>query len=123
MAGGAFVLAAVPPGEETFYPRCLLHSLTGLHCPGCGTTRALHALLNGHVAQAIAYNALILLVLPVVIWSVIREKLSPDRTWSEHRSRHRATICVWLFVALLLIFGVLRNLPWYPLTLLAPHEL
>ena len=32
--------------------------MTGLQCPSCGNTRALHALLHGHVADALAYNAM-----------------------------------------------------------------
>ena len=35
-----------------------------LQCPGCGATRALAALLHGHVIEAMNFNALITLLLP-----------------------------------------------------------
>src|SRR5580700_9259192 len=63
-----YTLAVIPPTETSFYPRCLSHSLTGLNCPGCGTTRALHALLNGRIVQALAYNPLAFMLLPAIGW-------------------------------------------------------
>lgn len=31
---------------------CVLHNLTGYYCPGCGGTRAIHALLHGHIVRS-----------------------------------------------------------------------
>src|SRR5436309_1071471 len=64
---GAVVLFSFPPSEYGFYPPCVLHQLTGLHCPGCGATRCLHALLHGDLAQAAAYNILFVLALPFLV--------------------------------------------------------
>ena len=36
---------------------------TGLYCPGCGSTRALYALLHGRPGEALAMNPLLLVVL------------------------------------------------------------
>src|ERR1043166_3363337 len=55
---GATLLYSHSPTEYTFYPRCLLFLLTGLHCPGCGSTRCAAALLHGDIEQAFAYNPL-----------------------------------------------------------------
>jgi hypothetical protein len=63
----AAVLYSVPPGASHLYPRCLFHEATGLLCPGCGATRALAALLHGHLAEAMHWNALIVLLLPVAL--------------------------------------------------------
>jgi hypothetical protein len=125
VAAGVYVLAAVPPTEDSYYPKCQLHSLTGLHCPGCGTTRALHALLNGRVAQAAAYNPLAFVVLPIVGWSLVR---SVRASWLGRPVRRssappRRRVPPWLILAALLLFAILRNLPVYPFNLLAPHEL
>ncbi len=126
VAGGVVILASVPPTNDTFYPRCQLHSLTGLHCPGCGTTRAAHALLNGHILQALAYNALAFLVVPVLGVSLLQSLL----TWWTHtpgkrtKPTSRTTIRgMQVLLVLMLVYGVLRNLPWYPFTFLAPHEI
>jgi hypothetical protein len=123
VCGSIYVLSVVPPTEDTYYPRCQFHSCTGLHCPGCGTTRALNAALNGCFAQALAYNALAFIVLPVLGWSLFRSL----QTWYFHRPATEISsssgLLTRLLVILVLAFGVIRNLPWFPFTVLAPHEL
>lgn len=59
------VVASIDPlgPAGRWLPKCPLHSLTGFDCPGCGTTRALHALLTGHPLEALGHN----LFLPVAI--------------------------------------------------------
>ena len=39
--------------------KCLFHSYTGLYCPGCGSGRAVHALFEGRIAEAVRYNILL----------------------------------------------------------------
>jgi hypothetical protein len=56
---GAWVLYHYPPATSTFYPHCAFHDLTGLDCPGCGTTRALYQLLHGNVGAAFRLNAML----------------------------------------------------------------
>src|SRR5579864_6420943 len=56
-----------PPASHSFYPRCPLHMLTGLQCPGCGATRALYEVLHGNLAAAWAYNQLFVAVLPFLV--------------------------------------------------------
>jgi hypothetical protein len=112
----------VPPGAGAPYPPCWFHALTGLHCPGCGGTRCAYALLHGDVAQAAAYNGLFVLCLPLLLlWAA----LAGVRAWRSQPPPTR-----WLhgwpafaIVLLLLLFAVLRNLPFSPFNLLAPHQL
>lgn len=114
--GGLAYLAFVPPTESAFYPKCQLHTLTGLHCPGCGTTRAMHAALNGRVLQSLAYNALPWVALPVVGIVLLLRSRHPRESAGRN-------VWPWVIGATLLLFGILRNLPWHPFTLLAPHEI
>ncbi|WP_300079494.1 DUF2752 domain-containing protein [Propioniciclava sp.] len=59
---------------------------TGFYCPGCGTLRALHALLGGDVATAWAFNPGLLAALPLffVVWvtAVRRAWLGVPRVWT-----------------------------------------
>lgn len=38
---------------------CFFHTYLGIYCPGCGGTRALRALLQGHFLRAVWYHPLI----------------------------------------------------------------
>jgi hypothetical protein len=116
------VLYAFPPTENSYYPRCAFHRLTGLHCPGCGTTRCLHALLHGDWRQAAACNLLAVAAVPFFVvwgvragWAAVRGAPSP-----------RMRIPNWALAALVVLvlaFGVVRNLPFPPANLLAPRPL
>lgn len=64
-----WIVYTFPPAASTWYPRCVFHALTGLDCPGCGGTRALHQLLHGHVAEAFALNPLLFLLIPVALFA------------------------------------------------------
>lgn len=119
---GVSILRMHAPSEASFYPRCWLKSLTGLNCPGCGATRCLHVLCNGELAQAFAYNPLLTLALPFLLWGAFLESYAAwtGRTLFRYRLSRRIIFAIfWL----LLVYWVARNIDIYPLTLLAPHEL
>ena len=118
----AGTLYTFPPVENSFYPPCLFHRWTGLHCPGCGATRAVHALLHGDLPQAAAYNLLFVCFLPALVawaacqwWSLLTGR--PLTSWRMPPWAVRA-----LFV-IVLVYWVVRNLPFAPFTFLAPHQL
>ncbi len=78
--GVALLFFWFPPGQYRFYPRCPIFALTGWECPGCGATRALAALLRGHVVEAWHYNSLFVFLTPVLVaffamtyWKAMRE--------------------------------------------------
>lgn len=119
----AYGIAAYPPNDQSFYPRCQLHSLTGLHCPGCGLTRSVHSLLNGHLEQAIAWNPLALILVPLLGFLLLRSLLS----WAWEKPipstiRYPAWTAA-VIGTVLVLFGILRNLPIEPFSRLAPHEI
>ncbi len=122
VAAGMVVVAAVPPTAASFYPKCTSYQLLGIHCPGCGLTRAAHSLLNGHVEQAVAYNPLLVVLSPYLLLLALRSAWF--WLWGTEPKRSLfPTRYPWLVFAVFAVYGVLRNLPWYPFTLLAPHEI
>jgi hypothetical protein len=67
--GGLAIVYQFPPAEYSFYPRCPIYLATHWLCPGCGSTRALHALLHLDIQGALHYNALFTLLFPFVcLW-------------------------------------------------------
>src|SRR6476646_11756481 len=59
MLGGASVVWGFDPTTTHFLPVCPLYALTGFACPGCGMTRAFHALFHGDFLTALDFNALV----------------------------------------------------------------
>src|ERR1700679_1874533 len=66
IAFAAAILLRFPPTQYSLYPQCPIHEFLHLQCPGCGTTRAIAAVLHGHFAEAMHFNALTTLLLPFV---------------------------------------------------------
>lgn len=117
-AATALLLSRVDPAApDTLLPPCPIHALTGLFCPGCGSTRALHALLHGDVVQAIAMNPLLVVAIPVLALMAINAAGWMPRG-SARLWRQLARPLPWLWV--LLGYALLRNLPWLPFAWLAP---
>ena len=113
------VLYRFNPLEVHFYPRCPLYVMTGIYCPGCGALRAGHALLHGHLLTALDYNALLVVAAPFLAWALAAQAvqaLTGRRIPVHALSGRESKAIMWLFIA----FMVLRNLPLYPLSLLAP---
>jgi hypothetical protein len=107
----------LPPERYRFYPRCLLHAWTGLYCPGCGSSRALHALTRGDVRAALASNVLLTAALP------LGAALLVARRWRHGDWAVLASIPAWgwwIALAIVIGFGILRNIPLAPLRWLAP---
>lgn len=117
MAGVGVFFQHHTPGESPWLPPCLFNHLTGLFCTGCGITRALWALSQGMIIQALAMNALAVLAIPVgaLVW--LNEGLG-RRGRMEGISFWLRDARVWALV--ILIFTLSRNIPVFPMTWLAP---
>lgn len=101
-AAGLMFFLVDDPGSLWWLPHCVFHELTGLHCPGCGATRALHALAHGQIVRALWCNALLVaLILALPVWLALQPRLSP---------RIQARLA-WLIAGAFIAFFVIRNLP------------
>lgn len=110
----AAVLLRFPPTQYSFYPQCPVYALLHLQCPGCGTTRALAALLHGHFAEALRLNALTTLMLPpAAVYAVIcyRRSLRAYLRAEAFRWPQLPSTGIYAALAAATIFAVLRNLP------------
>jgi len=116
--GAVTVLRHVDPNApNNLLPPCLLYSFTGLYCPGCGSTRCLHALVHLDLPQAFSMNPLLVIgIVPVTLLALYAAGLLPKRF--NRLIKVLAQPLPWLI--LLSSYMLLRNLPWYPFYLLAP---
>lgn len=111
-AAGAALYFADP--SKTMLVPCVFHLATGLDCPGCGMTRAFHALLHLQLLRALRYNLFCIVAAPAlaVLWAEGLSVLMRGRAF-----RMPLRIPTWLLVVfgvLVLAFTVLRNIPVAP---------
>jgi len=119
-AGGVYLYVFNPAGSG-IYPICPFHALTGLHCPGCGTGRAMHQLLHGNLGAAMRLNPLAVIMLPPLVYGMLSIGLQTVGR-KPLPSVFIPVFWIWMLLAVILLFWVLRNVPYYPFSLLAPHE-
>lgn len=105
---GIVLVKVYDPEKESFFIPCMLYKLTGIKCPGCGMTRSIHYLVNGNIKQAIWYNLLLIPIIILVIYSLYRY----IRYLVKNEEIINKVLENWLkvFLVIILIFGVTRNL-------------
>lgn len=99
---------ALDPTSSALFPRCSFLELTGYKCPGCGSQRAIHALLNGDVVAAFKYNAMLFISIPwlaVCIYAETQRVRNP-----RHYARLHSETLIWLFLIAVLLWWLLRNI-------------
>lgn len=122
IAAGAAVYTVFDPALSEWFPKCPFHMLTGLDCPGCGSQRAIHSILTGHIAEAFRYNALLVIAIPYIMLLIFlkgaayfcptdRKRLPAILGRIEDTLYHgRAVHAV---IAIILIFWAGRNLIYF----------
>ena len=117
-AAGTVAVKVFNPVTAGFFPQCPFHSLTGWNCPGCGATRGMHALLNGDVLGALHYNALLIVLVPLMLFGFASVLLKAVRGRGIEFPRF-APQAILVLAIVMIVFAVVRNLPFYPFSLLA----
>ncbi len=112
-AGGLLAVAVLftfDPTRSAIYPVCLFHKFTGLNCPGCGSLRALHHLTHGELAAAFFCNPLLIIALVMMALALLL-RLAGQPGSRTHASIFARPATIWAICAIVIIFGVLRNVP------------
>jgi len=110
IATGCAYVGLNNPETQSMLGPCGFYAVTGMYCPGCGMTRALHSVLNGNILRAVQFNAMFVIALPVLMyfyiwwtmWAFTGRKL-PIFTISRKAA--------WGIVAVAVFFVVGRNFP------------
>ncbi|WP_044397385.1 DUF2752 domain-containing protein [Lacinutrix sp. Hel_I_90] len=107
------------PSVSKLFPKCFFYTTTNLHCPGCGTQRALHAIFSGHIVEGFNHNLLLLLVIIVLGYQAFISIANTQFNKHYNNLLHKSKTTKAILVAIIL-FWILRNIDSYPFSILAP---
>lgn len=108
-------------GPQNIPLPCVFYSVTGLYCPGCGAGRACYSILHGQFLNAFCYNPLMTILLPLIGLYIAARALDWIITGGNHIDKKINVKFLTGVLVVVLIYGVLRNIPVFPFTLLAPE--
>ena len=110
MLVGGVVLYLYRP-ESLQIPRCPFLQLTGWQCPGCGSMRGFHALLHGDIGRVLRLNVMLIPGLIYFAFLVLLELTRPHNLRAERLYRRfSGRTASWIIFALIIVWGVGRNL-------------
>ena len=113
----AGLLYIFDPSVCKVFPPCPFYAITGFYCPGCGSQRALHDILHMDLTGAVANN---LLVIPAILITVYQLMYLIIKFKHKNILYYNST--PWIILGIIIVFWILRNIPVYPLNLLAPSD-
>lgn len=102
---GLLAVGSNDPATSGLFPPCIFLSVTGLECPGCGSTRCIHQMLNGNFQEATDLNLLTVIAMPWLLWRFGRWLLGKEPKGSKVDYRLIAAVGV-----VVVAFGVFRNI-------------
>ena len=110
----------VYPQYAAYFPKCIFYGIMGLHCPLCGSQRALIAFLKGDLITAMHDNVLMVGLLFLLIYIFLVFLYRNLIAKNNYRKSFTIPFPAKFILLALIVFGILRNIPLYPFTLLAP---
>ncbi len=119
LIGGGTALFFLNPSEHSFFPKCSLYVATGFFCPGCGSTRALFHLTHGNVLEALRLNPGLMALITLGLTDYIRFVVSVIRG-NPFQTLFGRLKLLGALMGVMLVYGVIRNLPWPLFESLAP---
>lgn len=108
---GCTILYNFNPTDYILMPKCMFKLVTGYDCPGCGFQRAMHAVLHGHIREAIQYNFFLLLAIPYLfILIIIRYALPPTKNTNKWIVLFESRTAIRIYVSLFFAWFLIRNI-------------
>ena len=92
---------------------CVINKVTGLHCPGCGATRAVSALMRFDIRAAFGFNPLFMVLLPFITAALMHTAyvyIRYNKAPKPHRWDVPAAVGIGVVVVL---YTVARNLEMF----------
>lgn len=99
------------PEQYPIYPRCPFILVTGYKCPGCGSLRFTHSLLQGNFTLAWHYNPVLFVSLPFLFFLFYIGRIRKKQKWAEQCYLFiNSKISIALMTLFIIIWWIGRNL-------------
>lgn len=96
------------PENSSLFPKCPFLLLTNLKCPGCGSQRAIHALLHLDIQSAIRYNGILVFSLPIIA-TLIYAEFYREKKYKFYAKLHQ-TKYILLYLFIVIAWWISRNI-------------
>lgn len=98
-----FFYSHINPIDYQWVPKCPFYLLTGYKCPGCGTQRAIYALLHGDILNGLIYNPMLMpAIFYIVLIYATRKKPIGDKI--------TGTIATRVILVIVILYWLFRNI-------------
>jgi hypothetical protein len=99
------------PNGNVYFPKCPFKEFTGLKCPGCGSQRAVHYLLNFDIFNAIKENVILVLSIPYILTGLVFDSLKkPNENLLKWRKILFGRKAIFVILSIIIAFWILRNI-------------
>lgn len=99
------------PNGNIYFPKCPFRELTGYKCPGCGSQRAIHYLLNFNILNAIKENTILVLSIPYILTGMVFDLIKqPNDKTLKWRKRLFGQKAIVIILIIIIAFWILRNI-------------
>ena len=99
------------PSEYIYFPKCPLKFFTGIKCPGCGSQRAVHRLLNFEIINAARENLMLVLSVPYILTGFVFDVLKKsDERFLKWRKIIFGQKAIYIILSTVFAFWILRNI-------------
>jgi len=96
------------PNNSNLFPKCPFFYFTGFKCPGCGSQRAIHAILHFNIIDAFKFNGLMVSSLPIIFllfYAEMTRKIKP-----KLYIRLNNNVFIWTYFSIVVIWWIFRNI-------------
>ena len=102
------------PNDSVVFPKCPFYVLTGFKCPGCGSQRAVHHLLNFDIKNAFKENAILVISIPYIVTGLAFDFVKkPNVKLLKWRKALFGQKAIFVILLIIIAFWILRNITFY----------
>ena len=105
----AVIYGMFDPADHALFPKCPFLMLTGgLRCPGCGSHRAIHALLHLQFKDAFMFNPLVVISIPFLVLLVTASILKDSHP--QFYNKMNSSLISKLLLVIFILWWIVRNI-------------